>query len=130
MVHKHYDHIWDCCCDHGLLGAKLLDNNCADTIHFVDVVPDLMQEVSVKLERFYPVTDGKEKRWQVHCIDVSLLPIADKNQSQLNIISWVGGPFFVALVQAILSKSPHPSLVFILCPVHDMFWGSQGISQT
>lgn len=121
MVHKHYDHIWDCCCDHGLLGAKLLDNNCADTVHFVDVVPDLMQEVSAKLERFYPVTDGKEKRWQVHCIDVALLPIADKKQSQLIIIAGVGGQLLIELVQAILAKYPQHSLEFILCPVHHIF---------
>jgi len=121
MVHSHYDHIWDCCCDHGLLGAKLLDNNCANTIHFVDVVPDLMQEVSTKLERFYPAVDGDVKCWKVHCIDVALLPLADKKNTQLVIIAGIGGELLVELVQAILAKHPQHSLEFILCPVHHIF---------
>ena len=65
MVNNRYEHIWDCCCDHGLLGAKLLDNDRASVVHFVDVVPDLMREVSNKLERFYPAANRKEQRWQV-----------------------------------------------------------------
>ncbi|QSA20815.1 SAM-dependent methyltransferase, partial [Vibrio furnissii] len=24
LVTQHYDHIWDCCCDHGFLGMTLL----------------------------------------------------------------------------------------------------------
>ena len=88
MVVNRYDHIWDCCCDHGLLGAKLLENDRAATVHFVDVVPDLMRDVSNKLERFYPVKNEGERRWQVHCIDVALLPLVDKTNSQLNHHCW------------------------------------------
>ncbi|MCL1048561.1 tRNA (adenine(22)-N(1))-methyltransferase TrmK [Shewanella abyssi] len=121
MVHSRYDHIWDCCCDHGLLGAKLLDKNSADTVHFVDVVPDLMQQVSAKLERFYPAVNDGGKRWQVHCIDVALLPLAEKEQIQLVIIAGVGGELLIELVQAILAKHPQHTLEFILCPVHHIF---------
>ncbi|QQX79090.1 tRNA (adenine(22)-N(1))-methyltransferase TrmK [Shewanella sp. KX20019] len=121
MVQSRYDHIWDCCCDHGLLGAKLLDNNSADTVHFVDVVPELMQQVSTKLERFYPSPIGGAKRWQVHCIDVAQLPLANKEQTQLVIIAGVGGELLVELVQAILARNPQHTLEFILCPVHHIF---------
>ena len=45
---QHYDHIWDCCCDHGLLGRSLLSAyasrpQLSATIHFVDVVRPLIQ---------------------------------------------------------------------------------------
>ncbi len=121
MVSKRYDHIWDCCCDHGLLGAKLLDNDRASVVHFVDVVPDLMRDVSAKLERFYPTANGKERRWQVHCIDVALLPLVDTTNSQLIIIAGVGGELLISLVEAIIAAHPQQQLEFILCPVHHIF---------
>lgn len=121
MVNNRYEHIWDCCCDHGLLGAKLLDNDRASVVHFVDVVPDLMREVSNKLERFYPAANGKEQRWQVHCIDVALLPLVKRTDSQLIIIAGVGGELLISLVDAIIAAHPLQQLEFILCPVHHIF---------
>ncbi|MDX2422429.1 MAG: SAM-dependent methyltransferase, partial [Amphritea sp.] len=36
LVAPGYTHIWDCCCDHGLLGAALLARHSDAQIHFVD----------------------------------------------------------------------------------------------
>ena len=121
MVNNRYEHIWDCCCDHGLLGAKLLDNDRASVVHFVDVVPDLMREVSNKLERFYPAANRKEQRWQVHCIDVALLPLVKRTDSQLIIIAGVGGELLISLVEAIIAAHPQQQLEFMLCPVHHIY---------
>ncbi|WP_198595364.1 SAM-dependent methyltransferase, partial [Vibrio lentus] len=38
LVSNDYQHIWDCCCDHGFLGVQLLSDNKAPLIHFVDIV--------------------------------------------------------------------------------------------
>lgn len=46
MVKHGYDHIWDCCCDHGFLGASLLEREAAAHIHFVDIVPELINNVT------------------------------------------------------------------------------------
>ena len=53
MVKDDYYHIWDCCCDHGFLGASLLSNQKAKNIHFVDIVPELMSDIENKLQQFY-----------------------------------------------------------------------------
>ena len=45
QLKQSYDHIWDCCCDHGLLGFSLLDAQLAKTVHFVDIVPELLQQI-------------------------------------------------------------------------------------
>jgi len=74
MVIENYDHIWDCCCDHGLLGAALLARQAAPHIHFVDIVAELMNELEKKLNRFFPVDSGSASQWQAHCMDVSALP--------------------------------------------------------
>ncbi len=123
MIGSRYDHIWDCCCDHGLLGAALLTRKAAHNIHFVDVVPSLMLEVEQKLQRFYPKTtiDSNHSQWHVHCLDVAKLPLADKAQCQLIIIAGVGGELTIELVQQIIANHPEHTLEFILCPVHHIY---------
>ena len=136
LITTQYDHIWDCCCDHGLLGAKLLQKSAAGTVHFVDVVEDVMVELESKLMRFFPqVVDSQsdlpsrvqlptpillQVSWQVHCIDVAKLPLAlfPQQARHLIIIAGVGGDLLIELVQAILSAHNDKSLEFILCPVH------------
>lgn len=134
LINAPYDHIWDCCCDHGLLGAALLKRKAARNIHFVDVVPNLMLEVKHKLQRFYPDTELEQQStllcsslneaqsyWQVHCADVAKLDLAEKSQRQLIIIAGVGGDLTIELVQQIIERHPQHSLEFILCPVHHIY---------
>lgn len=114
-----YDHIWDCCCDHGQLGITLLARKAATKIHFVDVVAPLMTELEKKLKRFFSVNPA-HKNWQVYCLDVARLPLENthKNSKQLIIIAGVGGDLLVDLVNSIIEKHSEHDLEFLLCPVH------------
>jgi tRNA (adenine22-N1)-methyltransferase len=136
MVTQPYDHIWDCCCDHGLLGLTLLQRQAADTIHFVDCVPSIMSELTTVLERFFTTTGthNQNASWQVHCEDVGMLSILEKITSTDNpsteslsvskptahlvIIAGVGGEQTAELVTKILNNHPNQKLEFLLCPVH------------
>ena len=140
MITKPYSHIWDCCCDHGLLGLTLLERQAAGTVHFVDCVPDIMSELTKVLERFFTDTgtiadsdtqsintklDLKSNlktptkfSWKVHCEDVGLLSIPDESASQLIIIAGVGGEQTAELVTKIINSHPKLRLEFLLCPVH------------
>jgi len=113
---KHgYDHIWDCCCDHGLLGFQLLEQGKAKRIHFVDIVEPLLIEIEDKLTRFY----HGETQWQVHCLDVALLPlVSDKNDKHLIIIAGVGGLLMIELLTKLLPITSGLNIEFILSPVH------------
>ncbi len=130
MVNKHYAHIWDCCCDHGFLGQRLLQRQAGDNIHFVDIVEPLMQELSEQLERFFSAQPYCEQ-WQVHCLDVAKLPLTSIEENtrenteinkasaaQLIIIAGVGGEQTLAFVKAITDAHPEQALEFLLCPVH------------
>lgn len=118
MVTADYTHIWDCCCDHGLLGAALLSRLAAPNIHFVDIVPKLMDELEGKLQRFY---SHSLSRWKTHCIDVATLPL-DKHQGKhLVIIAGVGGDLMIKFVETIHHKYPELAIDFLLCPVHHQF---------
>lgn len=118
LVEPGYSHIWDCCCDHGLLGTALLNNDAAPNIHFVDIVESLVSAVESKLQRFYSHVPSA---WHVHCLDVAKLPLNQYTGKHLVIIAGVGGDLIAEFVQAIHQQYPTLDIDFILCPVHHQF---------
>jgi len=124
MISKEYDHIWDCCCDHGLLGIYLLARNAATIIHFVDVVEPLMDDLVSRLlthqadhVRQATLQNKSPSEWQVHCFGAEKIPI-EGNGSNLVIVAGVGGDLLIEIVEAILLRHPNQDLEFLLCPVH------------
>lgn len=118
MVPPGYTHIWDCCCDHGLLGAALLSDQAAPHIHFVDVLPGLINQLNEKLQRFYPVADNS---WHTHCLDTAALPLEHYPGKHLIVIAGVGGELITRFVQEIHRTHPGAQLDFLLCPVHQEY---------
>ena len=116
MVTSQYDHIWDCCCDHGILGSALLSRPEANTVHFVDIVPQLMTELENKLQRFYPSSN-----WKTHCLDVAKLPLTQHEGKHLIIIAGIGGDLMIEFIKAIYAKHKNLNIDFLLCPVHHQF---------
>ena len=118
MVDSGYDHIWDCCCDHGLLGAALLAECAAPNVHFVDIVPELMQQLEQKLKRFFPREDASQNhsQWHVYCEDISNLQPQELGGKHLMIIAGVGGNLVSEFVKNILTKNPTTEIDFLLCP--------------
>ena len=125
-VSGHYDHIWDCCCDHGLLGFRLLNQDKASHIHFVDIVPQLLFDIEEKLSRFY---QGKN-RWHVHCLDVANLPLKNyPTEKHLIIIAGIGGQLLIDLLDKLLSVVGNMNVEFILSPVHHNYQLRQFLNQ-
>ena len=142
---QHYQHIWDCCCDHGLLGFSLLSpqkrndtqiSNSTNTttkptetitntkVHFVDIVPELMLEIDNKLKRFYPATSLAKNNtldWQTHCLDVAQLPLKQYQGKHLVIIAGVGGDLMIKFIEAINQQHSDLAIDFLLCPVHHQY---------
>ncbi len=103
--------VWDCCCDHGLLGLHLLTAHQTRFVHFVDCVPSLIDAVSEQL-----VARKLVSRSRTYCIDAGNLPIST-DAAQLIIIAGVGGDLMASIVAQISRQYPDKSLEFILCPV-------------
>lgn len=116
MVTSDYTHVWDCCCDHGFLGAALLSRQIASKVHFVDIVPELMVELDGKLHRFY-----SNSTWETHCLDVAKLPLKQYDGKHLIIIAGVGGDLMIKFIDAIHQKHSDLDIDFLLCPVHHQF---------
>ena len=118
MVKPDYQHIWDCCCDHGFLGAKLLSNQTADNIHFVEIVPELITNIENKLQQFY---SHPKSNWKTHCLDVAELTLDDYAGKHLIIIAGVGGDLTSRMVDAIHQTHQHVDIDFLLCPANRQF---------
>lgn len=128
MVINRYQHIWDCCCDHGQLGMRLLERDAAEQIHFVDKVPVIMESLERRLtHRFGEHND----QWQLYTIDVFTLPIDNYalEQSHLIIIAGVGGELSLQIVQKLLKSYPQHRLDFILCPLRHQYNLRKGLAQ-
>ncbi len=133
LVCKQYNHIWDCCCDHGFLGLKLLERQAASQIHFVDINEQLMVDLQSKLELHY-ASDPYIDRWQTHCMDTAHLPLngvpsEGDADCHLIIIAGVGGERLTKLVKSILFAHPGMALEFLLCPVHHNYKVRKAIAE-
>ncbi|ENM5735910.1 tRNA (adenine(22)-N(1))-methyltransferase TrmK [Vibrio mimicus] len=120
QVNRHYDHIWDCCCDHGLLGAALLKQHPSSTVHFVDIVPSLIEKVTLDLTRYFPATTNSP-RWRTYCLDVRDLPLEENAGSHLVIIAGVGGDLMTEFITDLAKRHPATPLDLLLCPVHHTY---------
>ncbi|WP_037027271.1 tRNA (adenine(22)-N(1))-methyltransferase [Psychromonas aquimarina] len=122
MVSREYDHIWDCCCDHGFLGLNLLKRQAAQTVHFVDIVPDLLKQIEAKLNSEF-ARKLQLNAWHVHCMDAADLPVELYSKDVLKdkhlvIIAGVGGELLIELIQSLIKRFAAYQVEFLLCPVH------------
>lgn len=120
MISRQYTHIFDCCCDHGLLGFSLLNEQIAQTVHFVDIVPELLKQIEHTLQKHW---QGDKQSWQVHCIDAGELPIRQfssnpQTDNHLIVIAGVGGELMVELLQSLQPLTAEYHIEYLLCPVH------------
>ena len=67
MLVEPYQTVWDCCCDHGLLGMSLLKRSRASEVVFVDVLKEQMKKLEATLRRNCPVD---AYTWHVRCGDM------------------------------------------------------------
>lgn len=118
MVTADYSHIWDCCCDHGFLGASLLSRQAAKNIHFVDIVPELITTIESKLQQFYPHSLSD---WKTHCLDVAKLPLQQYQGKHLVIIAGIGGDLMIQFINDLYQKHHKMNIDFLLCPVNQQF---------
>ena len=130
MAKQPYQVVWDCCCDHGLLGFKILADGIVKQVNFVDLVPDIIDSLNSKLKlhsHHLPV----DAQWQTFCSDVSDIPLinnVDLSQlqqqnipQQLIIISGVGGELMVDMLEKLTSRYDGMNIDYLLCPVQHTY---------
>jgi tRNA (adenine22-N1)-methyltransferase len=114
IIKRPYFRIWDCCCDHGLLGMALLDKRVAHEVYFIDVLEKQINRLRQKLSRFFRKTDYQ---WQIYCKDLNQVVIPEQGD-QLVIIAGVGSDKTVQFIESLKRKSLADTFDLIVCSVH------------
>ncbi|UTA47082.1 tRNA (adenine(22)-N(1))-methyltransferase TrmK [Simiduia sp. 21SJ11W-1] len=110
----HYQILWDCCCDHGLLGRHFLAQASIERVHFVDRVSDITARLSPMLREFGP------SRYQLLTQDAATLTL-DTESQHLIVIAGIGGELATHILQTLVENNPHAQVDFLLCPNNAIF---------
>ena len=105
---KMYSVIWDCCCDHGYLGIKILQNQLCEKLVFVDQLGHIIEQLSDKLE---PYNAGN---YELITADAGAL----KFNHQLNnlvILAGVGVETTIQIISAIEENHSNLQIDYIIC---------------
>jgi len=106
---QNYSSIWDCCCDHGYLGIKMLREDLCKKIIFVDKLPHIIESLSLKLA---PFNTGKH---ELKAADASDLEF-DLQCKHLVIVAGVGGETSPEIVESIEKNHSHVHIDYLFCP--------------
>lgn len=104
-----YRNIWDCCCDHGYLGIKILSEKLCEKLIFVDQIPHIIEQLALKLA---PYTGAD---LELITADAGELSFSSKLR-HLVILAGVGGEKTVQIVSSIEKNNPGVEIDYIFCP--------------
>lgn len=116
LADESYTHIWDCCCDHGYLGRALLHELHQPQIHFVDIVPELINSLELQLQQKAP-----RSGWHTDCMDTGEVPLDQMPGKHLVIIAGVGGDLIQEFVTRLHQQHPNADVDYLLCPVYHQY---------
>jgi tRNA (adenine22-N1)-methyltransferase len=114
MLEQQYSIIWDCCCDHGLLGMSLLERKQADKVVFVDILKPQMSLLKKELQWRFPAHDFN---WQVICQDLREVNLPQV-KSQLFIVAGVGGNKTIEFIESLCTAMQDVPFDMLICSVH------------
>lgn len=116
---QRYDNLWDCCCDHGYLGMKLLAAKLGADVCFVDQVPHIVSQLKDKLD---DLTERglSPSNYQTITADAAQLSFAEQ-QRHLVILAGVGGEHIVDILRAIEQQDHRCRIDYLLCPTTTQF---------
>jgi tRNA (adenine22-N1)-methyltransferase len=104
-----YPIIWDCCCDHGYLGMKILNENLSEKLVFVDQVSHIIEQLKTRLVSY------SSSQYELVTADAGELSF-NLQQRHLVIIAGVGGECTVDIISAIKGNHPDVQIDYIFCP--------------
>lgn len=104
-----YPIIWDCCCDHGYLGMKIINENLSEKLVFVDQVSHIIEQLKTRLVNY------SSSQYELVTADAGELRF-NSQQRHLVIIAGVGGECTVDIISAIKGSHPKVKIDYIFCP--------------
>lgn len=112
---QRYDHIWDCCCDHGYLGFHLLRADMSGCIHFVDQMPHLINDIALRFKQDPLLNTFPDDSYQLTAIDAGLLQF-ERGSRHMALFAGVGGELTIQLLDRISTQHTQQAIDFVFCP--------------
>lgn len=109
-----YAEIWDCCCDHGLLGMALAEKFPSSRLHYVDQVPTITANLEKKLHI------QAHNNWQVHTQNAADITLTSDGKN-LIILAGIGGKTCIELLQQIEQHHSAAERHYLLSPNYQLF---------
>lgn len=113
-----YHRLWDCCCDHGYLGIKLLHKGLCQHLHFNDQMAHLIDDVQARLNH-YP-DDFLTPSYSASVGDAGELTLDDEHK-HLVILAGVGGEHTVTILKRLVAAHNGQTIDFLFCPATTQF---------
>jgi len=113
QLDNEFSTIWDCGCDHGYLGTKILNDKLCNKLIMLDQLPHIIQQLEKRLQPH--VSDEYAGRFELRVADASQL-VFPVNEKHLIILAGIGGDNLVQITQAIEQKNSHSEIDYIFCP--------------
>lgn len=109
-----YPCIWDCCCDHGYLGIKIMHDKLCKKLVFVDQVAHIIDQLRSRLA---PFSKSKHSICNHELITSDAGDICfDPQQRHLVILAGVGGERTVEIIRKIERNHKGICIDYIFCP--------------
>ncbi len=113
-----YHTLWDCCCDHGYLGIKLLHKGLCQHVHFNDQAPHLIDDLLERLAH-YP-SNGLKPSYSAAAQDAGQLRL-EQDRHDLLIMAGIGGEHMIDIVKPLLMTHQKMTIDFLFCPATTQF---------
>lgn len=113
-----YHSLWDCCCDHGYLGIKLLRKGLCEHLHFNDQVPHLIDDLLERLSH-YPI-NSLQPSYSAAAKDAGQLAL-QRDRSHLVILAGIGGEHMINILEPLLENHADQQIDFLFCPATTQF---------
>ena len=88
-----YDEVWDLCCDHGKIGMHYAHTHAVKTIHFVDQVISITDNLTLQLDTYIP----SSCKFYVHTKPAENLQIQQKEKN-LFIMAGIGSETIIKIL--------------------------------
>jgi tRNA (adenine22-N1)-methyltransferase len=115
-----YDHLWDCCCDHGYLGFQLLASDIGGQVHFVDQLPHLISDIADRFSQDEALRQFSHDDYQLHAIDAGSVHFGS-NLKHLAVFAGIGGELTIQMLMRLAAQHTQQPIDYVFCPSTTQF---------
>ncbi|OUR97915.1 hypothetical protein A9Q84_06890 [Halobacteriovorax marinus] len=116
LIESGYSEVWDTCCDHGLLGLAVIEENKSEKVHFVDQVPRIISSLKRKIKSLAVIPEAS---FELHVLNAEKIKVS--NEKSLICICGVGGDVAIGIISELLNRNDLSQCDILISAQYHMF---------